>query len=86
VNPNDPAKRRRQVEQMRAIATPDGTPAKVYMAAGLGKQRLIVMPDQKLVVVRYAEATREGQLRFSDAELVRLVMGWEAGKPAKQVP
>jgi CubicO group peptidase (beta-lactamase class C family) len=76
VSPTDPAKRRRQAEQMTAITTPDGMPAKVYMAAGLGKQRLIVMPDQKLVVVRYAEATRDGQ-RYSDAKLIGTVMGWQ---------
>lgn len=77
MNPGDAA-RRRQVEQMQAISMPDGKMAKVFMAAGLGKQRLIVMPDQQMVVVRYAEATREGQ-RYSDAELIGMVMGWEAG-------
>ena len=80
VNPNDPARRRRQAEQMRAIATPDGMPAKVYMAAGLGKQRLIILPEQKLVVVRYAETTREGQ-RYSDAKLIGMVMGWPPVTP-----
>ena len=71
----DPARRRPQAGQIQAIAMPDGTPAKVYMAAGLGKQRLIVMPDQKLVIVRYAESIREGQ-QYSDAKLIELLMGW----------
>ena len=48
------------------------------MAAGLGKQRLIVLPDHRTVIVRFAEATREGLLRYSDAKLVGLIMGWPA--------
>jgi CubicO group peptidase (beta-lactamase class C family) len=62
------------------IAEPDraagaATPRpRVYMAAGLGKQRLYVVPEQGLVVVRFAEATRQGRA-FSDTELLGLIAG-----------
>lgn len=58
-------RQRRQAAQNRAIELPGGESVTVYMAAGLGKQRLYVLPRQDLVVVRFAEATREGQ-RFDD--------------------
>lgn len=38
----------------------DGNPLKVYMAAGLGKQRLLVIPEYELVVVRFAEPSPQG--------------------------
>lgn len=53
--------------------TSDGEPLTVYMAAGLGKQRLYVMPQQELVVVRFAEATREGARFQNDAFLKPIV-------------
>ena len=39
----------------------DGKPLRVMMAAGLGKQRLFVIPDRQLVIVRFAEPTAEGR-------------------------
>lgn len=39
----------------------DGKPLRVMMAAGLGKQRLYVIPDRQLVIVRFAEPTAEGR-------------------------
>jgi CubicO group peptidase (beta-lactamase class C family) len=51
----------------------DGKPLTVYMAAGLGKQRLYVLPHQELVVVRFAEATREGARFQNDAFLKPIV-------------
>ena len=39
----------------------DGKPLRVMMAAGLGKQRLYVIPDLQLVIVRFAEPTAEGR-------------------------
>lgn len=51
----------------------DGRPLTVYMAAGLGKQRLYVLPHQELVIVRFAEATREGARFQNDAFLKPIV-------------
>ena len=45
----------------------------IIMAAGLGKQRMYVIPQYKLVVVRFAEATSQG-LRFDDRELLKPVV------------
>lgn len=59
-----------------AAATADGPAGdapRIFMAAGLGKQRLYVIPDRGLVIVRFAEATRDGR-RFSDAELLALLL------------
>lgn len=55
------------------IKGPDGQPIKVFMAAGLGKQRLYVLPQFDLVVVRFAEATIEGQ-KFEDYEFLKRVV------------
>lgn len=52
---------------------PDGKPLQVWMAAGLGKQRLYVVPQYKLVIVRFAEATMQG-LRFDDRELLKPIV------------
>lgn len=60
-------------EKNRDAGAIDGSKPAVYMAAGLGKQRLYVIPDQKLVVVRFAEATREGRA-FKDAEFLRPIV------------
>lgn len=64
---------RREREAQR-LATPNGNGIRVYMAAGLGKQRLYVLPDQNLVIVRFAEATDQGR-RYSDAEFLALALG-----------
>jgi CubicO group peptidase (beta-lactamase class C family) len=59
--------------QLGAIVGPDGKPLTVYMAAGLGKQRLLVIPELQMVVVRFAELGQEG-MRYSDAELLKLLL------------
>jgi len=64
----------RQAVQNQAARGPDGPPLRVMMAAGLGKQRLYVIPQHKLVVVRFAEATAQGQ-RFDDRELLQRILG-----------
>jgi CubicO group peptidase (beta-lactamase class C family) len=74
---NDTRQARRQAAQNQAINGPDGKPLKVMMAAGLGKQRLYVIPQHNLVIVRFAEATREGA-RFDDRELLNRALGMEA--------
>lgn len=58
------------------IVGPDGKPVRVMMAAGLGKQRLYVLPQFDLVVVRFAEATREG-MSYDDREFLRLLLQGE---------
>ncbi|MCU0963319.1 MAG: beta-lactamase family protein [Pirellulaceae bacterium] len=65
---------RRQAAQNQAMTGPDGKPLRVMMAAGLGKQRLYVIPQYQLVVVRFAEATAQGQ-RFDDRELLGRILG-----------
>jgi CubicO group peptidase (beta-lactamase class C family) len=45
------------------------TDLRVWMAAGLGKQRLIIVPDLELVVVRFGRNT-QGVQRFEDARVV----------------
>lgn len=47
---------------------------KVWMAAGLGKQRLYVLPDHGLVVVRFAENAAEGR-GFDNAAFLGHVLG-----------
>jgi len=67
----------RQVMQNQAVPGPDGKPLQVMMAAGLGKQRLYVIPQYRLVVVRFAEATTQGQ-GFNDRELLERIVGDES--------
>lgn len=64
----------RQTALQPAVTGPDGKPLHLMMAAGLGKQRLYVLPQYRLVVVRFAEATSEG-LRFNDRELIGHILG-----------
>lgn len=68
------ARPRRQMDRIPSVRTPDGRAVRVWMAAGLGKQRLYILPDHQLVIVRFAEATRDGQ-RFSDEQFLRLLLG-----------
>lgn len=65
------AKQEREADQLSAMG---GEPIRVYMAAGLGKQRLYVLPDHNIVIVRFAEATDQGR-NFSDAEFLGLALG-----------
>lgn len=75
---------RRQGDQNVAVTGPDGKPITVYMAAGLGKQRLYVLPQYDLAVVRFAEGTMEGQ-KFDDREFLGTLLGLtsESGRPGK---
>jgi CubicO group peptidase (beta-lactamase class C family)/enterochelin esterase-like enzyme len=65
---------RRQAAQNKAMLGPDGEPLTIMMAAGLGKQRLYIIPQHGMVVVRFAEATSEGQ-RFDDGEFIGRILG-----------
>jgi hypothetical protein len=59
---------------MASVLGPDGKPLTVHMAAGLGKQRLYVIPQYDMVVVRFAEYTRAGA-DFSNAEFLGRLLG-----------
>ncbi len=65
---------RRQLEQTESIDGPDGKPLRIMMAAGLGKQRLYVIPQYQTVVVRFAEGDLIGQ-RFSDPVFIKPILG-----------
>lgn len=53
---------------------PDGKPIVVHMAAGLGKQRLYVLPQWDMVIVRFAATSAQGR-EFDDRVFLRLVLG-----------
>ncbi len=55
----------------------DERPRDLVMAAGAGKQKLYIVPSQRLLIVQFAEATR----RFQERELMRLVLGGLAKVP-----
>jgi CubicO group peptidase (beta-lactamase class C family) len=46
-------------------------PARIYIAAGAGKQRLYIIPELNMVVVRFGRQDR----RFDDAEFLSLLLG-----------
>ena len=48
----------------------DERPRDLVMAAGAGKQKLYIVPSQRLLIVQFAEAPR----RFQERELLRLVL------------
>lgn len=62
---------RQELERQTSLSIKDdkGNPLEVYMAAGKGKQRLFIVPELKLTVVRFGKDTKEGN-RFSNAELM----------------
>lgn len=64
----------RQAAQTAGIVGRDGKVVPVVMAAGAGKQRLYILPEQELVVVRFARLDREGN-EFNDTEFLRLLLG-----------
>lgn len=67
----------REVGLAQALVGPDGKPLKVYMAAGLGKQRLFVIPQHNLVIVRFAEngTPTPGTKDFSNPEFLAKALG-----------
>ena len=57
----------------------------IYIAAGLGKQRLFVVPDKELVIVRFAEPTRAGN-RFGNASFLKPILEAVAQSHVSPVP
>ena len=62
--------------QTAAIRDGNGTVVKAVMAAGAGKQRLYLLPEHGLVIVRLAEMEQQG-VGFSDTEFLKLVLGFD---------
>lgn len=71
-------------EQSKPILGPDGKPIEVMMAAGLGKQRLYVIPQYDMVIVRFAEYTREGSA-FDNRKFLAPILNVEAQVEKPQV-
>ena len=68
---------RRLAERARERAQESGpdasSPIVGFMAAGKGKQRLYILPEQKLTVVRFGPL--EGSKSFDNREFMRLLLG-----------
>lgn len=77
------ADRLRQMMPPGPMLGPDGQPITVYIAAGLGNQRLYVLPQFRLVAVRFAEASTRGRA-YDDVAFVRLLLGLERQGPAAE--
>ncbi len=61
------------------LTGPDGKPIEVYMAAGAGKQRLYVIPQWNMVVVRLARFGPGGR-DFSNAQFLAPLLGVDLPK------
>ncbi len=71
-----PAGRRlaeRARERAQEIGPDASSPIVGFMAAGKGKQRLYILPEQKLTVVRFGPL--EGSKSFDNREFLRLLLG-----------
>ncbi len=68
------AKGQRVAAQTAAILDRDGKPLRIVMAAGAGKQRLYVLPDFDLVIVRFAAMGKDGS-DFDDGDFLRTMLG-----------
>jgi hypothetical protein len=56
---------------------PAWLPADLFMAAGMGKQRLYVIPSEELVIVRMGPIT--GGRDFTDLEFLEPLLGTRVG-------
>jgi CubicO group peptidase (beta-lactamase class C family) len=63
-----------EAAQLGTVHTKDGAPLQIVMAAGAGKQRLYIVPELGLVVVRFAELGPKGA-RFNDLAFLRALLG-----------
>lgn len=62
--------------QTATILDANGTPVKAVMAAGAGKQRLYILPEHGLVIVRLAEMNQKG-VNFNDTRFLKLILGFD---------
>jgi hypothetical protein len=67
--------------QTEAIRDPNGTIVKAVMAAGAGKQRLYLLPEHGLVIVRLAEMGTEGA-SFNDTRFLKELLGMTGDAPS----
>ncbi|MFO0962576.1 MAG: serine hydrolase [Phycisphaerales bacterium] len=75
------AQQQRQAAQVEAVRDAQGNEIRVAMAAGAGKQRLYILPEQELVVVRFAQMDRDGE-KYDDTVFLRTLLGLEKEAPA----
>jgi CubicO group peptidase (beta-lactamase class C family) len=64
--------------QTAVIRDDHGTVVKAVMAAGAGKQRLYILPEHGLVIVRFAEMGQSGT-GFNDTQFLKLGLGMAGG-------
>ncbi len=60
-------------ERSRDAVPAESSPVVGFMAAGKGKQRLYILPEQKLTIVRFGPL--EGSKGFDNSEFFRLLLG-----------
>ncbi len=63
----------------------DGKPLTVYMAAGLGKQRLYIVPELGVTVVRFSANTKAGR-SFSNVDFLKPILDDARTLKAKPMP
>lgn len=68
------AQQQRQAAQVEAVRDAQGNEIRVAMAAGAGKQRLYILPEQELVVVRFAQMDRAGE-QYDDTVFLSTLLG-----------
>jgi CubicO group peptidase (beta-lactamase class C family) len=78
---DEPAAPSISAAQTQAIRDPNGTVVKAVMAAGAGKQRLYLLPEQGLVVVRLAEMGTKGT-SFNDTRFLKHLLGMAGDAPS----
>lgn len=61
------------VKELQALANATWAPEDLFFAAGAGKQRLYIIPSQKLVVVRQAAISATGRT-FADEDFISLLV------------
>lgn len=71
------AKQKNFAEQSEPVIGPDGKPIEVRMAAGLGKQRLYVLPQFDMVIVRFADLTSSKGRDFDNREFLAPILNLE---------
>lgn len=60
-------------QEAKADLDVGGKSLTLWMAAGLGKQRLFVIPDRQLVIVRFAEPSADGR-RFNNRDFLEPIV------------
>lgn len=74
----------READRIGVVKRPDGSPVRIAMAAGAGKQRLYLLPEERLVVVRFARMDGLGQ-QFDDAIFLGTLLGLRESPPERLI-